>query len=383
MVTETGYRRRTLEEIVEAKKAQARELFGEDINTEENTALGKYILINAYDQYVVEETAEQIYYSIFPQTATGQSLDRLGWLVGLSRNAATPAQYAVDVTGSAGTVIEYGFLVGTESEINFYNTEETVIGEDGTCTIIVECTEAGIIGNVAPNEINQVVEPSAVIETIIGTKIERAGEAEESDYDFYKRFEIVREGKGGCSEASLVSAIVNIPTVNGAYVIVNESATDTVDGIPPKTIACYVDGGENYHQEIGEAIFDKKPVGVGTHGDISVLVEYGALKDYAVKFSHAKDIEVYVSVELITDAEFESTGNEDIKSNVKTFIDSLGIGQTLVTTQLYKQLYSVVGVVSAVIKVSTDDETYTGDNIATEVYECCTFKQISINGEVV
>ena len=128
-LSEKGYRRRTYDEILESKIALAKELFGEEINTNGNTVLGKYIRINAYDQYAVEELAEKIYYSAFPQTATGQSLDRLGWSLGMSRNAAIPAQYAVKVTGTAGTTVEVGFLVGTETELNFYNVSDQVIGE--------------------------------------------------------------------------------------------------------------------------------------------------------------------------------------------------------------------------------------------------------------
>lgn len=382
-ITETGYRRRTFEEILNAKIEKAKELFGEDINTEENTPLGKYIRINAYDQYKVEETAEQIYYSAFPQTSFGQSLDRLGWSVGMSRNVATPSQYKVKVTGSVGETVEYGFLVGTETDLQFYNTEDTVIGADGTCEIIVECVEAGIIGNISASEINRIINPIAVIDEVIGIEVVESGTAEESDYEFIKRYEIVREGKGSCTEASIISALTNIPTVQGAYIIVNESATETVNDIPPKTIACYVDGGLNYQQEIAEAIFDKKPIGVGTYGDTAVEVEYGALKNYVIKYSHARSVGVYVDLAITTTPEFEQSGMEDIKANIAEYINSLSIGNALITTALYSHIYSVAGVSSASVQVSTDDASYSTDNIVLEPFECCAFAQLKINGSVV
>lgn len=382
-LTQTGYRRRTFEEILNAKITKAKELFGEDINTEGNTPLGKYIRINAYDQYAVEELAEKIYYSLTPQTSMGQTLDRHGWKVGMTRNAAIPAMYKVKLTGTAGTLIEYGFLVGTETALTFYNTEETPIGENGTCEIIVECTEAGIIGNVAPSDINQIVNPSADIDDVIGISLVQVGEQEESDYDFIKRYEVVREGKGSCNESAIISAITKVPTVQGAYIIVNESATETVDDIPPKTIACFVDGGANYHADIAEAIFDKKPIGVGTYGDCSEIVKYGGLHDYVVSFSHAKTVDVYVNITLITDASFGADGNEEIKANLISHINSLGISKKLVTTALYSEIYSVIGVVSALVEVSTDGDTYNGNDITVEPYESCSFKQISINGTVV
>lgn len=366
-----------------AKITKAKELFGDDINTDENTALGKYIRINAYDQFNVEEIAEKVYYSIFPQTASGQSLDRLAWMVGMARNIAVPAQYRVKVTGDVGTTVEYGFLVGTESELNFFNTEETVIGEDGTCEIVVECVEAGTIGNIASNAINKIVNPVAEIDFVIGISVEQIGTEAESDYDFRNRFELIREGKGSCTEASIISALANIPTVQGAYVVANESTTETLNGIPPKSIACYVDGGKNYSQEIGEAIFDKKPIGIGTYGDQTVIVEYGALTDYKVYFSYASAVDVYIDLTITKNEHFESHGFDDIKANLTTFIESLGIGESLITTSLYGHIYSVAGVVSAIVKVSTDGTDYGTDNIVVDPRESLSLKQIKINGTVI
>lgn len=381
-LTELGYRRRTYEEILQAKIEKAKELFGEDINTEENTALGKYIRINTYDQYKVEEVAEQVYYSIFPQTAKGQSLDRLGWSIGMTRNVAIPSRYKVQISGLAGETVSIGFLVSTETQLNFYNTQDTVIGEDGTCTILVECVEAGSIGNVKPSDICKIVNPVSYVEEVIGVSVEQVGEDEESDYDFLKRFEIVRNGKGSCNEASITSALLNIPTVNGAYVIANES-TEEVDGIPAKTIACYVDGGDAYHQEIAEAIFDKRPIGVGTYGEIVVPVSYGALKNYEIKFSHSSEVDIYINLDIITNNRFETDGLDEIKANITNYINTLPIGQKLVTTALYAPIYSVTGVVSAQITVSKDGEEYNVNDIDVTLFECCSLKQLIINGEVV
>lgn len=383
MVTDKGYKRRTWDEILNAKIAKAKELFGNDINTEENTPLGKYIRINAYDQYIVEETAEQIYYSIFPQTSSGQSLDRLGWSVGMTRNVAIPARYVVKVVGEAGATIEYGFLVATETGLNFYCIEDTQIGSEGTCEIIVECEEGGAIGNVSASSINRVVNPVAEVDTVIGVSVNQIGVDEESDYDFRNRFALVREGKGSCTEASIISALTNIPTVQGAYIIVNESAIDTVANLPPKSIACYVDGGEDYHEEIAKAIFEKKPMCCGTYGDYTITLSYGALKDYAIRFSHAKTVDIYLDITVATNNEFEESGNEDIKNNLATFIATLGIGKPLITTSMYSQIYSVAGVVNSNIKVSEDGVTYNTDDINVEPYECCVLKQIKINGAVI
>lgn len=98
-LTTTGYVRATYAEILESKIRKAKDLFGEDIDTSEITPLGKFIRINAYDQALAEEEIEQVYYSRFPNSASGVSLDRLCVFVGLTRNPATAARYKVEVFG--------------------------------------------------------------------------------------------------------------------------------------------------------------------------------------------------------------------------------------------------------------------------------------------
>lgn len=132
--------------------------------------LGKFIRINAYDQALAEEEAEAIYYARFPNTATGVSLDRLCAFVGIKRNSAIPAQYQVKVTGIAGETVPIGFLVCTESNVIYYNTQAAEIGANGTCIICVECIESGTIGNVRAEEINTIKNPSAYVDEVTGIK---------------------------------------------------------------------------------------------------------------------------------------------------------------------------------------------------------------------
>ena len=72
-----GYQRPTYDDIVKAKILKAQELFGADIDTDEKTAFGKFIRIGAYDLAKAYEDIENVYYARFPNTATGDSLDRL------------------------------------------------------------------------------------------------------------------------------------------------------------------------------------------------------------------------------------------------------------------------------------------------------------------
>lgn len=346
-LTSTGYTRLTYDDILTAKIQKAKELFGEDIETSELTPLGKFIRINAYDQAKAEEEAEQIYYARFPNTASGVSLDRLCVFVGISRNPATAARYTVSVEGTAGYTVPLGFLVSTESGIKFYNLSDTVIGEDGTCTISVDCDTAGEIGNVDYTEITGIVNPDADITSVRGISADVEGTEEESDYSLRQRFAAAREGQGSCNASSITAALVRIESVTSASVVSNDT-DETVNGRPPHSFECYISGGEDHLDEIAATIFEKKPIGIKTYGSESYTLTdadvEGLTEPYTVYFSHIEDVPVSVQLKVKVNEAFGENGTAEIIENLSSYINSLGIGGDVILSALYGQIHAVTGV---------------------------------------
>lgn len=359
-ITETGYHRPTFEELLEDFTLKAKELWGEDIDVSDQTPLGKILNIMAYSRAKDHELAEMIYYSRFPNTATGTSLDRLCPFVGITRNVATPARYQVNVTGDEGTTIPFGFLVSTESGVEYYNTTETTI-ENGktTCTITVECTEAGTNGNVVATDINAIVNPEAGIYSAVGTTLVVEGTDEESDFELRKRIDAANSGGGTGNVDAIRAAILRVPTVTSAFVYENDTDTTDSMGIPAHCIACYVAGGVDYADEIGEAIFSTKPAGIHTSGTISVEVADKGGYSHTVHYNVMENIAVSVDISIATNASFAGdAGIAEIKKNITSCINNLSIGDDVILSALYGHIYSVAGVAkvtSLTLNGGTDD----------------------------
>lgn len=393
-LTETGFSRRTYDEILTDKIAKAKELFGEDIETSELTPLGKFIRINAYDQALIEEEAEKIYYSIFPNTATGTSLDRLCVFAGISRNPATAAKYVVELRGTANVTIGAGFLVGTESGIQYAIIGTAVIGDDGTIEIedgnvtfdengmvlaAVQCMGSGSadewdgsgdMGNVVADEICKIINPSADVTSVIGMQVITKGDEVESDYSLRKRFAIARDGLGSGTEASIIAAIMRVATVESVGIITDEDA---------HSFECFVAGGEDYHKEIAEAIFDKKPIGIKTTGQVSYDVKDVSGGIYTVRFSHTGEIRVYVKVAIKTNTLYGVNGESEIQSNISTYIDGLEIGNGVVLSALYGKVHSVTGVTEVTsLLLSTDGVTWETTNIEPQRFEKCSCASVTV-----
>ena len=370
-LTAKGYQRRTYDEILRDKERRAKELLGEDIDTSDQSALGKYLRINAYDQAMAEEEIEQVYYARFPNTATGQSLDRLMVFAGISRNPASAAEYRVKVTGTAEHVIPAGFLVATDTEITYWTIQEYTIGEDGTCLVDVCCMETGTIGNLkSPADINRIVNPDVGVEAVVGVELIKAGIDTESDTDLRKRFVAAVAGAGSCNENAIRAAILRVPTVQYAAVISNNTGETDADGRPPHSFECYVLGGDDYEQEIAQAIFDKRPVGIQTVGDKTVKIIDISGTERTVNYSPAQKVYVTVRATIKKTLNFASDGVEQVKAAVTAYINGLGIGNSLVLSTIYGHIYGVAGVAEVTtLELSTDGgSSYSIGNVSVNEY---------------
>lgn len=369
-LTQYGYQRRTYDDILNDKIKRAKELFGENIDTSDQGALGKFLRVNAYDQAMLEEELEAVYYARFPNTATGTSLDRLLVFGGISRNPATEARYSVRVHGVVGYLIEAGFLIGTDTDLTYYSTHDATIGDDGTCLVEVSCTEAGSVGNINAGAINKAVNPDANITAVEGIESLTAGVDEEGDVELRERFKAAMAGAGSCNEGAIRAAILRVPTVQYAAVIANNTNETDADGRPPHSFEAYVLGGNDYEQEIAQAIYQKRPVGIQTVGDKAVTITDVSGNDFVVNYSPAPNIAITVRAVLKVSAAFTTDGAELVRTKVADYINSLGIGNSLVLSSIYGHIYAVAGVTEVTkLELSTDGgNTYSTNNVAVPEY---------------
>lgn len=387
MLNENGYHRPTYDEILSSKIQKAKELFGEDIETSEQTPLGKFIRIGAYDLSKAYEDLEMVYYARFPNTASGVSLDRLCVFAGITRNTATRAQHTVKVIGDSGTEIGMGELVvSAENDITFYSINNYTIPSTGTVNVIVECSEAGTIGNV--DEITEIVNPIAEIESIEYVGVVELGEEAESDYNLRLRFSSAIAGAGSANINAIRAALLRVPTVTSAGIIVNETDTTDSKGRPPRSFECFVYGGEDYEQEIAETIFEKAPIGIKTCSTSSNPVTKTVLDDggysHTIKFSHTEEINIYVKVKYKKNVKFETDGENQIKLSLMTYINSIGVGSDVILSSLYGYIFDIDGVEDVIeITLSTNGTTYTSANVSVADWQVAHLESANIALEVV
>lgn len=387
MLNENGFLRPTHDEILATKIQKAKELFGDDIETSEQTPLGKFIRINAYDLALAWEDLEMVYYARFPNTASGVSLDRLCVFAGIARNQASYAEHTIKVYGSAGSVIgACELIVSAENEVSFYNVNQETIPEGGVATIVVRCEQSGVIGNV--EEITTITNPISSVDRIEYIGIKEPGQEAESDFELRKRFSSAVEGAGSANVNAIRAALMRIPTVISVGVIANETNEPDEKGRPGRSFECFIYGGEDQEELIARTIFEKAPIGIKTCSTSDEPVSVEVIDDggysHTIYFSYCNFVNVHLKFTVKKDARFEADGVSQIKEVLIDHINHLGMSADIALSSLYGYIYSVAGVVDVTnLQISTNGTTWTNSNVTVEDWEVPSVVAENINIEVI
>lgn len=363
-ITEKGFKRPLYEEILAEQIERAKVLFGEDIETSETSALGKFIRIQAYDLSKAYEELEICYYARFPNTAVGVSLDRLCVFAGITRHAPTQAVHTVQFTGTVNAIVPAGFVVGTASGLTFITTSSYAIGENGTVDCLVYCTEAGKTGNVTEGKITEIINPSADITSIQHKGIFEAAVDEETDVSLRERFNQAIRGTGAGTLSSIKAALLAVENVKDCVIIENDTDYVDVDGRPPHSFECIVSVPVSQGAEIAQTILNTKPVGILTTGNETVTVKDSDGNSYNISFSFVENVDVYANVVISVDDNFSTDSLETIKALITDKINNTRMGEDVVIASLYSSIFQEAGVKDVTtLELSKNGATYTASNI--------------------
>ena len=364
-LSETGFLRPTFDDLVLMQENKAKELFGDNIDVSEQGVLGKFIRLSCYDMDEAWQAMENLYYARFINTSRGLGLDRLSTFAGIARNPATYARHKIKLIGSENYSLPMGFLVATEDNIQFYTSNSVVLDDTGTAEVTVDAIEAGTNGNVSVGSITKIVNPVAGITSIEHTGIEIYAEDIETDTALRKRFNLTISGSGSGTVDAVRGAVMRVPNVDSCIIVENATDTTDADGRPPHTFECYVTAPEEQNTEIAQAIFDKKPLGISSYGNISVEILDEGGHSHTIRFSRTAEISVHIRISIKTNSFYESSGDQNIKDNLVSVINNLGCGEDVIFSSLYGHIYSVTGIDEVtVLELSTDGTQYSQGNIA-------------------
>lgn len=387
MLDENGFKRPTYEEILEDLQQKTLEKLGYDMNVSETGNVGKLLMVMAYMFDKAWQDMEGSYFSAFVSTARGSSLDRVGTLMGVTREMQQHAEVSVTFTGTTGYVIPTGFAVSTNDNLVFYTMSDAVITDDGTVAVMAQCEETGEVGNVAAGEIALIVSPVADVTSVINYSAATGGKDKENDAEFRERMlEGLGTTKGSTIDAVLV-AILELPGVMSAAIISNDT-DEEVGGRPAHSFEAFVYGGTQ--GEIANAIFDKKPISSQSLGTLETSINDIAGNPHIIRFSRPTMKQVYVKATLTITDQFATTN--DVQTAIIKYIGGLDSDQayyyglkmheTCVYTRLLQEIMNVGEIIDVDLQISTNGSNWVTTNITAEQNEVLEVSYTNITLEV-
>lgn len=382
---ETGLSLLNDKQLLDQLIAKSQSLFGEDIDTNQNSVLGMFLRDIAWLQNIVNQDVAATYYSNFVDQAEGTSLDQLGANYSVKRNPAQAATVTLQFTGDPGTVIPEGTVYSTADTIEFEMIDTVTIGDDGTGSGEADCTVEDETGNVAANTIVAMTENVSGVTAVTNPAPAVGGVSLEADDSYRQRIHLSMESQPGPTYYGLYTALYGISGVEQVQIVPNLTMDKDQYGNPPKSLHFYVQGGKQ--EDIGKTILDNIAAGIQTTGTIKVIAQDIGGHSHDVFFDTATGVPIYVSMTLKTNTSFNpATSPAEIVQAIKDYLASLIMGGTVVFTKLYQAIYNVDGVDYVQVSMGRDKAKMGTDDIQLDQFEMATIAQdtdveVTVNAE--
>lgn len=359
-VTEYGFRRKLYSEALEERITRAKRVFGVNVDTSETSFLGKFIRNAAWDEAELWERIEEVYFSAFVNYAEGTDLDSVGQYLTITRRPATRAKGLVVFKGTDDTLIPKGFRVST-SDGRIYETTDFAYIKAGEAEVSVRSIGAGKKYNANIGEVDTIVNPVYGIDSVTNNVVIEGGLDLETDKEFRERYKKSYSRGGGSTVPALTAAILDIDSVVDAEVKENVSM-ETMDGIPPKSIACYVFGGSD--DEIAKVIYKNKPAGIQAFGSTYKYIEDTKGIKHKIGFTRARTNQISLKVELKKAEDYKT--DEAVKRAIINYIGGtdkdgiaytgLKLGDDVILSKVIGAMMCLGGVDDVVVKMAKDSE---------------------------
>lgn len=370
IIDETGLQTKTLNEIIADLEAGFKEIYGVDINIDQNSPDGQLINIFAQSGIDIRELITGVYNSYNPDRAIGVQLDERVLINNITRKGGTytiqPIVIVTDRTVS---------LVGLDDDFNNQEGEGYTVQDNagnefilidsdtltaGTHTLSFRARNIGLVETTVGTITTPVTIVLGVVSVNNASGALQVGTDQETDAQLRVRRSYSTSLNASAYLNGLLGTVLNIDGVSDAKLYENYTSSIDADGIPAHGFWLIAEGGAN--TDIADAIYKKKSYGSNMKGDVSIEIITASGQSFYAKFDRpvAKDLYIKFSIQPIASGQtFDLTALKNyIVSNL-----SYSIGESAesskITCVVKDGIAETGGLgVPVLVEISDDDITY-------------------------
>lgn len=356
-MTSTGFKPKRLRDLLDETMADIRAITDEDgqavfINEKDDSIIGQF---NAIVCEQLADCWQQAYAAstqFDPLNAFGVALRSLVQLNGIVPAYGSATKINVTLSGTSGTVVPAGSQI---SDVNantiFSLNSDVIIGSAGTGTGTATCNTLGEI-NPANNTIIQILTPVYGWHNVTNTSVAVLGDDPETDNQLHIKQQRETSNTSYSQVDALYAGITNLAGVDYVRIYQNWTLETDDKGIPAKTIAAVVDGGDT--EAIANVMWLKAPMLSNYAGNlehpVTMFDRFGLA--YQITFYRPEKVPVYIDLDItITDASiYPADAYDQIKQNIIDYAayglnSSSGFppGSPVIYSRLYTPINEVPG----------------------------------------
>lgn len=335
-VTAQGFIRKTYSDIVSELQSDYRIEFGDDVDLSDYSPVGMELKLRARSLDLIWQRLEEVYYSHDLDSAEGIHLDRLTKLGFVNRKGSQFSIVVLEFVGDPTIAIPIGTQAETASGIVFETIEEGSTDSGGRISLQCIALISGSSGNVPAGSITNLKTPIAGIDEVNNPDASTGGRGIETDAEERQRYKDLPAATGS-SVAAVEAAVSALEGVGFTSLYENKTNMTDANGLPAKSFEIIVEGGID--SEIAATIFNKGPGGIESFGNISETVVDLQGVENIVKFSRPESVDVYVTVDITKNADWDDQTIDMVKIEILEYIggvdssgneyDGVGTGGTV------------------------------------------------------
>lgn len=245
----------------------------------------------------------------------------------------------------------------------------------------LQATENGELEQNA-NTITSIVTPVLGWDSVSNPLAASPGRLEETDEELRLRFRNSKFERATNSIDSIYSALVNVDGVTEVNIYENDTDAIDVNGVQPHSFLPIVVGGSS--QQIAEAIWDNKPIGILSQGNISVSITDSQGFAHNISFSRPTPVVIYIDLDISENPESSTPLPADAVDLIKQAIidyamENFGVGDDVIYSRLYTPINTVPGHFVNSLFIGTSPSPVGTSNIVVDFDEMANFLEVNIN----
>lgn len=292
-------------ELVSQLTSDFQEIYGNDINVDQNSPDGQMINIFAQGGTDIRELLVQLYNSFDPDNCSGRLLDERCALNNVFRKAGTFTTVLITLVTDRSVTLQ-----GVDSNYNDPSATGYTIQDNagnqfvlvntqtfaaGTHTALFRAKEIGAV----ETSIGTITTPVTIVLGVVSVNNPVAattGENEETDAELkIRRRQSVSISSSGYLNGILAS-VLQLDGVTDAAAYENYTNTTDANGTPPHCLWLVVEGGSA--SDIAEVLYKKKPAGTNMRGSITYNITTISRQTFTAAWDEPTSQTLYVKFNI-------------------------------------------------------------------------------------